>query len=286
MSRPEFSSAWTAEPLGLIAGVGRFPHLVAAGARTAGRPVIVIAIKGLADADLRPLADRLYWSGIARLGRWIRVFRRHGVRQAVLAGAVRKHRMHDRWRWVRYLPDWTSIRVWYHHATDKRNESMLCAVADEMARKGITVIDSTQYCPQALAAQGLLTRRAPSPEQQRDVDFGWRIARELARLQIGQAVAVREQDVVAVEAIEGTDAMIARAGQLCPRGGWTLVKVADPQQDMRFDVPTVGPQTIRNLHAAKGAVLVIEANKTLVLEKEETLRLADHLGITLLARSD
>jgi len=272
-------------PLGLIAGEGELPKLVARGARAAGRPVAVVALRGCADPALRDLADRFCWRGIVQLGRWIRAFRRAGCREVIMAGRVRKSRMFAGPRWLQYLqylPDLTSIRVWYHHAHDKRNDTLLGAVADELARRGLTLIASTRYIPDALAPAGPLPAFPPARGVLDDAEFGWPLAKEVARLDIGQSIAVKEREVIAVEAIEGTDALIARTGQLCPQRGWTLIKVAKPNQDMRFDVPTIGPQTIENLHAAGAAGLVVEAGKTIVLERERLLDLAQRYRITVL----
>lgn len=272
-------------PLGLIAGEGAFPKLVAQGARAAGRPVAVVALRGSADPSLRVLADRFCWRGVVQLGRWIRALRRAGCREVIMAGRVRKADMFAGPRWLQYLqyvPDLTSIRVWYRHVRDRRNDALLGAVADEMQRRGLTLIDSTRYCPEALAAAGLLTTTKPGARVHDDISFGWPIAKEIARLDIGQSLAVKEKEVIAVEAIEGTDGLIERAGNLCPQGGWTLIKVAKPDQDMRFDVPTIGPNTIENLHKARGAALVVEAGKTLVMEREKLIMLAERYRIAVL----
>ena len=269
--------------LGLIAGAGSFPFQVAEGARREGRRVVIVALRGFADPALRDLADAFYWSGVARLGGWKRIFAKEGIHEAVMAGRVRKADMYGRLRLVRYLPDWTSLKVWYRKARDKRNDSILQAAAEELATAGVRLIDSTHYCPQILANPGVLTARGPSELQWKDVHFGWRIAKEMGRLDIGQSIAVKEQEVIAVEAVEGTDEMIRRSGALCRQGGWTLVKVAKPDQDMRFDVPSVGPATMENMHAHGAAVLAIEAGKTLVLEHDKTLDLAARYGIVIVA---
>ncbi|HVP12830.1 MAG TPA: UDP-2,3-diacylglucosamine diphosphatase LpxI [Phycisphaerae bacterium] len=275
------------ETLGLIAGSGEFPRLVVEGAKRAGLRVVLIGLRGCYDPSIAAQADVVYEAGIARLGRWIRLFRREGVRQAIMAGQVRKARMLalPTWRaWLAYLPDWTSIKVWYFRTADRRNDTLLRAVADEMRHKGVELTDSTMYCREAMADEGLLTPNALSPAQKADADLGWKIAKEMGRLDVGQSVAVKDKDVIAVEAIEGTDAMIARAGALCRHGGWILVKVAKPNQDMRFDVPTVGPETIRHLSEAKAAALVVEAGRTLLLEREKTISLAAKNGIAILGR--
>lgn len=270
-------------PLGIIAGAGRFPFLVAEGARRAGRPVVVVALRGLANPDLRQSADRFYWSGIVRLGRWIRLFRKSGVHEAIMAGSVRKSEMYGRFRMLKYLPDWTSIRLWFFEVTDRRNDTILRATADHMQREGITLTNSIQYCGEHLPAPGVLTRNQPSRTLQKDIEFGWHIAKEMGRLDIGQAIAVKEQEVIAVEAIEGTDRMIERAGQLCRHGDWTLIKVAKPNQDLRFDVPTVGPETIENLHKNGGKALVFEAGVTLAIDAHKIVSLADRYGMVVVA---
>jgi len=277
------------DTLGLIAGSGTFPRLVLEGAQRAGLRVVVVGLRGCCDPTLRTQADVFYEAGIARLGRWIRVFRREHVPRAIMAGQVKKAQMLalPRWRqWLAYLPDWTSIKVWYFSAADRRNDTLLRAVADEMQRKGVELVDSTKYCRDAMAVEGVLTRRGLSAAQSIDVDLGWEIAKEMGRLDVGQSLAVKDKDVIAVEAIEGTDAMIARAGSLCAAGGWTLVKVAKPTQDMRFDVPTVGPETIERMAEARAGALVIEAGMTLLLDRERTIALADKYGITIIGRRE
>lgn len=274
------------DPLGLIAGAGRFPFLVAEGARRAGRPVVAIGLKGLTHPALREQVDDFRWSGVVRLGRWIRVFRRAGVREAIMAGSVRKSDMYVRFRLLRFIPDWTSFKLWFFEVPDRRNDTLLRAAADCLARKGITLTDSIRYCADHLPAAGVLTRRRPSAAQQQDIAFGWPIAKQMGRLDIGQAIAVKEREVIAVEAIEGTDRMIERAGQLCRHGGWTLIKVAKPDQDPRFDVPTVGLETVENLARHGAKALVIEAGKTLVIDREQLIERAEALGIVVVALAD
>lgn len=270
--------------IGVIAGAGRFPFMVVDGARRAGCHVTVVALRGFADAALAHRADVFRWAGLARMGRWIRLLRRSRTRSVILAGSVEKTRMYGRFRMLRLLPDWTAIKIWFFKTGDKRNDTVLAAVADEFGRHGITMQDCIQYTQEHMAPEGVITRAQPSEAQGRDADFGWRIAKELGRLDIGQSVAVREQEVIAVEAIEGTDRMIERAGSLCPRGGWTLVKAAKPNQDMRFDVPTVGPETIANLARHGAKALVIEAGKTVIVDRAEVLAAADRAGIVVLGR--
>lgn len=280
--------ASSANSIGLIAGEGEFPRLVIRGAKAAGCRVVVVGLRGSVDPALRLEADAFFLAGVARLGRWIRLFRRENCSRAIMAGRVRKSQMLElpKWRqYLAYLPDWTSIKVWYFSAADRRNDTLLRAVADEMRRKGVELVDSTMYCQEALAGEGLIAGPPPSSSVSADAELGWRIAKEMGRLDVGQSVAVKDKDVIAVEAIEGTDAMIERAAALCKSGGWVLVKVAKPDQDNRFDVPTIGPQTIRSLATARASAVVIEAGSTLILEREATVELAARHGISIIGRT-
>ena len=273
------------EPLGLIAGAGRLPVLIAAGICQTGRRLVIVGIRGQADPALRDLADVFAWAGITRMGRWIRLLRRNGVSHAVLAGGVRKANMYSPLRLLRYWPDLRTARLWYGKLRhDKRDNAVLLAVADELATEGIELMSSVEYCAEHLADEGLMTKTPLRRSVEADAAFGFEIARQSAALDVGQSIAVKERDIIAVEAMEGTDEMIARAGRLCRSGGWTLVKVARPDQDMRFDVPTVGPETLRALKSARAACLVLEAGRTLILDKPETLALADNLGIAVVGK--
>ncbi len=273
------------EPIGLLAGAGRMPLLVAQGVQRAGRRLAVVGLRGSVDRTLEAWADRFTLAGPTRLGTVIRAFQRWHVRRAVMIGHVNKGQMYSPARLVQFLPDVRTARIWYGKLRgDKRDNAVLLAVADELAGEGIELIDSTTFCREHLAGEGVMTRRAPSPEMRADAEFGWRIARQSAALDIGQALAVKERDIIAVEAIEGTSRMIRRAGELCRVGGWTLVKVARPDQDMRFDVPTIGPETLRLLHAAGGRGVVVEAGRTLIVDKPQTLALADELGLCVMGR--
>ena len=272
--------------LGLIAGGGRLPYLVAAGAREAGLKVICVGLVDNAEAALADEVDVFYRVAIARPGSWIRKLRRHGVTRAIMVGQVAKGRIFTPWRILRYLPDWRSFRIWYWRlrVRDKQNDTLLSALADELASGGIVLENSIMYCKEHLATSGTMTQHRPSSSVESDIEFGWQIVKKLGELDIGQAIAVKEREVIAVEAIEGTAEMIERAGRYCKKGGWTLIKTSEPNQDMRFDVPCVGPDTIRSLAENGGKCLVVEAGKTLIIDKPETIKLADKLGISILGR--
>lgn len=269
--------------LGLIAGEGRFPFLVADGARKAGMKVICVGLADNADPKLADCVDVFFYGAVARPGGWLKKLKKYGARRAIMVGRVAKTRIFTPWRILKYLPDWRALRIWYLRlrGKDKRNDTVLNAIADEFASAGVILMDSTMYCQEHLAQQGVMTRCQPTPAQRADIDFGWPLAQEIARLDIGQAIAVREREIIAVEAIEGTAAMIERAGALCKKGGWTLLKTAKPNQDMRFDVPCIGPDTIESLRRHKAACVAVQAGKTLILDKPQTLALADRLGIAI-----
>jgi DUF1009 family protein len=272
-------------PIGLLAGAGRFPIVFAEKARQAGIPVVCVGVRHAASPELIGLTYRFHWTGVAQLGRVIRCFKREGVERAVMAGKVLKSVVHTRWRVWRLRPDWRMIRFWFSRSRkDNRDDNLLLGLIEEFARDGIHFESALSLCPELLVKSGILTRRKPTAGEIHDIEFGWELAKEMGRLDIGQSVAVKERTVLAVEAIEGTDRAIARAGELCRSGNFTVVKVAKPQQDMRFDVPTVGCSTIETLRQAGGRVLAIEAGKTILLDETETLALADKYGITIVAR--
>lgn len=274
-------------PIGLLAGWGRFPILFAEKARAMGLAVVCVGIRGEADPILRSLTTKFHWAGVARMGRMIRCFKAAGVREIVMAGKIHKQIMYHPWRWLRLLPDWRTIRFWHRRwLKDNKDDSLLLDMIAEYASEGMMFRSALDFCPELLVQPGVLTRRQPTLEEQADIVFGWRLAKEMGRLDVGQSVAVKERAVIAVEAIEGTDRMILRAGELCRSGSFTVVKVAKPQQDMRFDVPTVGPSTLRSMHEARARVLAVEAGKTIIIDEAETLAEANRLGILIAAFHD
>ena len=202
-----------------------------------------------------------------------------------MAGKIHKVRMNTPFRLWRLMPDWRTLRAWFRRDRDNKDDSILLGIIAEFAADGMTFASALDLCPELLVKNGTLTRRGLSSREEGDVAFGWVLAKEMGRLDVGQSVAVREKAVLAVEAIEGTDQAIQRAGQLCPRGGFVVVKVAKPQQDMRFDVPTVGAATIETMRQAGARVLAIEADKTIILDQDQTVALADQYGISIVARA-
>lgn len=280
----KMSGSAALSPLGLIAGEGVFPLLVAQGAHRAGRKVVCAALAGCAWPELNDACDLTQVVGVTRLSQWIRVLRNAGCAEAILVGRVAKSRMYDRWRFLRYsnLPDLRTARLWFTALRhDKRPRAVLNALAGELKREGITLIDSTAYCAEHLATPGVMTRRQPTASQWSDIRHGWDIAQSLSRMDVGQSIAVLNQDVIAVEALEGTNAMIERAGALCKVGGWTLIKVSNTDHDMRLDVPSIGTTTIEKLHAARATCLVVEPGRTILLEKPKVLELAERYKIAI-----
>jgi DUF1009 family protein len=273
--------------IGLIAGWGRFPLVVAEVLRRQGYDTYCLGIKDHADPRLAGQCTHFRWVGLGKLGQAIRYFTRHGVRRATMAGKVFKVRLYQRGAWLKHLPDWTCLRTFYPHfilsRQDRKDDTLLGAIVGAFAASGIEFAPATNFAPELLVKFGQLTRRGPTAAQQKDIHFGWTLAKEMGRLDVGQSVVVKDRTPLAVEAIEGTDECIRRAGLLCPAGGFTVVKVAKPQQDMRFDVPTVGVLTLQHLHAAGGRVLAVEAGRTILVDQAEFLDFANRHGLVVVA---
>jgi UDP-2,3-diacylglucosamine hydrolase len=281
---PERQLARPDEPVGLIAGWGRFPFSFAEKARQVGLRVACVMIHDNAEAALADAVWRSRWSGIAQFGKMIRFFKRHGVRRIVMAGKIQKAPLIYRpWKILSLRPDWRCIRAYYFRKRDQKDDSLILAFMAEFERDGIVIASALDLCPELLVKPGVLTRRQPTASEYGDIEFGWELAREMGRLDVGQSVSVKDKAVLAVEAIEGTDRAILRAGELCRVGGFTVVKVAKPNQDMRFDVPTIGTQTIETMAKAKARVLAVEADRTILLDQADTVALADRLGIAVVA---
>ena len=270
--------------LGLIAGNGRFPFLVLDAARGAGHDVTVIALKeetfpDLADAASRAPVAPLHWISLGQLGECISLLKGAGVRRAVMAGQVKHTKL-----FADITPDLTLCKMLMRLAA-KNTDSLISGVADALAEHGIELIDSTAFLTPLLASKGVMTARAPDEDERRDLEFGYSVADAVARLDIGQTIAVKSAAVVAVEAMEGTDAVIARAGQLAGRGV-RIVKVAKPNQDMRFDVPVVGVSTIEAMKGVGATALSVDAGKTLMIDGDAIVKAADGAGICIVGRSE
>jgi UDP-2,3-diacylglucosamine hydrolase len=261
-------------PLGLIAGNGRFPFLVADAARRQGRRVVAVAIREETFPDLEGRVDAMHWVSLGQLGRCLEALKSEGVTEAVMAGQV-KHRQ----IFSGIVPDLKMMALLARVAV-KNTDSLIGAVADFLAREGISLLPSTALLEDHLAAPGAMTRRKPSKDERQDIEYGRSVARALAGLDLGQTVVIKDRAAVALEAMEGTDEVIRRAGKLAGPGT-TVVKVAKPRQDMRFDVPVVGAATVEVMREAGARVLALEAGRTLLLDKLGFLAAADEAGIAV-----
>ncbi|REJ68502.1 MAG: LpxI family protein [Planctomycetota bacterium] len=276
--------------IGLLAAWGRYPIVVAEELKRQGHQVYCLGITGLADPSLADICDDFQPIGCAKLGAQIRYFRRHGVRRATMAGKIHKVAMFQPFAVLRHLPDWRCLRVYYPHfilgTKDRKDDTLLGTLVGEYAKDGIEFAPATDFAPQLLIKKGQLVGRRLSSSQWSDICLGWEMAKKLGELDIGQSVAVKGRAVLAVEAVEGTDACIRRAGELCTAGGFTVVKVAKPRQDMRFDVPAIGLGTIETIAAAGGSLLAVEADRTIVIDQARVVELAATRKVSIVAVHD
>lgn len=267
--------------IGLIAGNGKFPFLALHGARSLGHDVTVVAVKEEAFADLEDAARRagadLHWISLGHLGKCIKLLKGAGISQAVMAGQVKHAKIFSG-----IIPDLTLLSV-MSRLKARNTDALISAVADVLRDEGIELLDSTVFLSPLLAREGVLTRRAPNQDEHADLEFGYGMADAIAGLDIGQTIAVKHKAVVAVEAMEGTDEVIARAGHLAGPGV-RVVKVAKPGQDMRFDVPVIGVATIQAMRIAGASVLSVDAGRTLVLDGEQVFASADEANIAIVGR--
>lgn len=262
--------------IGLIAGDGRFPLIFAQEAKRQGVKVVALAIKKETNPSLENLVDRIHWVNVGELGDLIEICKKEKITRAVMAGQVRHTRLFSQVKLdARAMALLAGVK-------DKKANSLLGAVADELSREGIELIDSATYLSHLLPSPGILTRRKPTQKEWRDIEFGHKMAKEIAGLDIGQTIVVKDQAVLAVEGMDGTDSTIKRGGRL-GRGSVVVVKVSKPQQDRRFDLPIVGERTIEVLKEAKAKVLAFSARSTILLDRERVVRKANQSGISLVA---
>lgn len=260
--------------IGLIAGNGTFPIEFAKAAKRKGLTVVAVAHEGETMRELEQVADSVFWIKVGQLGRLIKIFKEQGVADALMAGGIKKTRLFGG-----AMPDLRGAAL-LARMLYKKDDSILRAVAAELESEGITVRESTLFLDDILAPAGVLTRRRPTKDEQKDIKFGWYMAKEIGRLDIGQTVVVKGQAVLAVEAIEGTDEAIRRGGGL-GNGGAVVVKVCKPHQDLRFDLPAAGIQTIKTMAEVNASCLAVEAGKTIILERDAVVKEADSLGIAI-----
>ncbi len=268
--------------LGMIAGNGVLPVLAARGARDAGYRVCCVGLRNQYVPELPNECDTFSIAGMARVGRWIRLLKKWGASDTIMVGGVGKTVMHDPFGVIRLMPDITGLLLWYRTLRhDRRDATVLAAIADELHKSGVTLIDSTTHIPNHLAGTGTLGNVTPSTKQFADIDFGWPLLKQSAALHIGQSIAVRDRDVLAVEAIEGTAALIERAGSLCKKKGWTLLKTAADDHDMRADVPSIGTKTIEQVAAAGCSCIALGSSRVILLDAPAVIEAANKAGVAI-----
>ena len=262
---------------GLIAGNGKFPFLVLEAARSRGIEMVVAAIREETFPEIENHAKTVHWMSLGQLGKLIKTFKSEGVNNAIMAGQVKHKQIFSS-----IVPDLRMIQLLASLAT-KNTDSLIGAVARMLENEGIHLMDSTLFLRPLIPEPGVLTAREPSDEERRDLDYGYRIARELGRLDLGQSVVVSDGACIAVEAMEGTDAVIERAASLANGRPLRVVKLAKPNQDLRFDVPVIGQATVRIMQRLSVSAIAIEAHKTLMMDRDELIRAADEAGIAITA---
>jgi DUF1009 family protein len=263
------------EKIGLIAGNGRFPFLVADSARSQNVQLVIAAIREETFPEIESCGYPVHWLGIGQLGKMIRIFKENGVTAAIMAGQVKHVQIFSS-----SLPDLTMIRM-LAGLQQKNTDALIGGIARVLDEAGIRLLDSTVFLEPHMAPEATLTRRGLNAREQADVEYGRPIAHRIALMDIGQTIVVRDKAVVAVEAMEGTDAVIRRAGELGQKKNLTVIKVSKPNQDMRFDVPVIGIPTMEHMVTAGASALVVDARRTLVMDREEMVRLADRNSIAV-----
>jgi hypothetical protein len=269
-----------AQVAGILCGAGALPLRVAQAMRARGYRVVAVGIEREAAPEIADVADEVTWTGLARLGQWIRVFKEARCSVVMMCGGIEKARMFG--NKAALFPDLRTVKFWGSRLASREDHTILGALADEFEKEGLIVGSIPQYCPDLLIPQGCLTRRRPGKKQWKDVIFGWGIAKHIAAAQIGQCVVVKERAVVAVEGIDGTDATLKRGGELAG-GGAGAVKVPKEDHDIRFDIPCIGPDTVDVLHDAHVEVLAVEAQGTILIDADVVRDKADGAGVAIVA---
>jgi UDP-2,3-diacylglucosamine hydrolase len=265
------------EKIGLIAGNRKFPILFSRAARQKGASIVAVAVKGETSRQLKNYVDSLYWISLADFKKMFEIFKENGIKKVVMAGQISPRQLFSR-----FVQNNADIQKLLQSIKDRKANTIFAAIAKELEGHGLSLINSTTFIEEYLPKSGVLTKRQPTEAQREDIIFGMGIAKAVADLDIGLSVAVKSKAVVAVEALEGTDNLIKRAGFIS-RGGFSLIKVGRPDQDMRFDIPVVGLGTVKALVSAKAGCLAIEAGKTLFIDMPEAVEVADKKGLSIVA---
>jgi DUF1009 family protein len=265
--------------IGIIAGMGELPVIIAKDARERGYKVITVALETLASLEMDSVSDEIRWVNPGKFGELIDILKKHQIKEAIMAGKVPKSLLFK----SKITPDLRAVKLLFS-IKDKSDDAILNAITKELAGEGIEIIDTTKFSPHLLTPVGCLTRKKPDEEQWKDIEFGWKIAREIGKLDIGQTVVIKGKAVMAIEAIEGTDEAILRGGKWAGDGA-VVVKVSKPQQDMRMDVPAVGPDTLKSMENVNAKVLALEAHRSMIVDRETVIRVAESAGIVIVGIS-
>ena len=265
--------------IGIIAGMGELPVIIAKDARERGYKVITVALETLASLEMDSVSDEIRWVNPGKFGELIDILKKHQIKEAIMAGKVPKSLLFK----SKITPDLRAVKLLFS-IKDKSDDAILNAITKELAGEGIEIIDTTKFSPHLLTPVGCLTRKKPDEEQWKDIEFGWKIAREIGKLDIGQTVVIKGKAVMAIEAIEGTDEAILRGGKWAGDGA-VVVKVSKPQQDMRMDVPAVGPDTLKSMEKVNAKVLALEAHRSMIVNRETVIREAESAGIVIVGIS-
>jgi hypothetical protein len=265
--------------IGIIAGMGELPVIIAKDARERGYKVITVALETLASLEMDSVSDEIRWVNPGKFGELIDILKKHQIKEAIMAGKVPKSLLYK----SKITPDLRAVKLLFS-IKDKSDDAILNAITKELAGEGIEIIDTTKFSPHLLTPVGCLTRKKPDEEQWKDIEFGWKIAREIGKLDIGQTVVIKGKAVMAIEAIEGTDEAILRGGKWAGDGA-VVVKVSKPQQDMRMDVPAVGPDTLKSMENVNAKVQALEAHRSMIVDRETVIRVAESAGIVIVGIS-
>jgi DUF1009 family protein len=265
--------------IGIIAGMGELPVIIAKDARERGYKVITVALETLASLEMDSVSDEIRWVNPGKFGELIDILKKHQIKEAIMAGKVPKSLLFK----SKITPDLRAVKLLFS-IKDKSDDAILNAITKELAGEGIEIIDTTKFSPHLLTPVGCLTRKKPDEEQWKDIEFGWKIAKEIGKLDIGQTVVIKGKAVMAIEAIEGTDEAILRGGKWAGDGA-VVVKVSKPQQDMRMDVPAVGPDTLKSMEKVNAKVLALEAHRSMIVDRETVIREAESAGIVIVGIS-
>ena len=265
--------------IGIIAGMGELPVIIAKDAKERGYKVITVALENLASLEMDSVSDMIRWVNPGKFGELIDTLKKHQIKEAIMAGKVPKSLLYK----SKITPDLRAVKLLFS-IKDKSDDAILNAITKELAGEGIEIIDTTKFSPHLLTPDGCLTKKKPDEEQWKDIEFGWKIAREIGKLDIGQTVVIKGKAVMAIEAIEGTDEAILRGGKWAGDGA-VVVKVSKPQQDMRMDVPAVGYDTLKSMEKVNAKVLALEAHRSMIVGRETVIREAENAGIVIVGIS-